>query len=57
MILGGTVGDPQGAVQGSFYVVCLFSQNGVSIGSSDPVTGKYGPGDALQVFNIICSFT
>jgi hypothetical protein len=57
MILTGQVGDPGGAVQGSFYVVCIFTQNGVSIGSSDPVTGKYGPGDALQLFNITCSFT
>ena len=57
MILTGQVGDPQGAVQGRFYVVCVFTQDGQTIGSSDPVAGKYGPGDALQVFNIVCSFT
>jgi hypothetical protein len=57
MVLTGQVGDPNGAVQGSFYVVCTVFQNGQSIGSSDAVTGKYGPGDALQVLNIICSFT
>jgi hypothetical protein len=57
MILTGQVGDPNGAVQGSFYVVCAFYQNGRSIGSSDPVAGKYEAGDAIQVFNIVCSFT
>ena len=57
MILTGQVGDPNGAVQGSFFVVCTFYQDGQSIGSSDPATGKYAPGDALQVLNITCSFT
>ena len=57
MILTGQVGDPAGAVQGSFYVTCSFSQDGQSIGSSDPVAGKYEAGAALQIFNIICSFT
>ena len=57
MILTGTVGDPNGAVQGSFFVTCAFFQNGQSIGSSDPVSGKYAPGDALQQFNLVCSFS
>jgi hypothetical protein len=57
MILTGTVGDPKGAVQGSFFVTCAFYQDGQHVGSSDPVAGKYAAGDALQEFNIICSFT
>jgi hypothetical protein len=57
MTLTGQVGDPNGAVQGSFFVTCAFFQDGEQIGSSDPVSGKYGPGDALQAFNIVCSFT
>lgn len=57
MILTGEVGDPNGPVQGSFFVVCAFYQNGQSIGSSDPAAGKYAPGSALQVLNITCSFT
>jgi hypothetical protein len=57
MILTGEVGDPNGAVEGSFYVTCAFYQNGQAVGSSDPVSGKYAAGDALQVFNIVCSFT
>ena len=57
MILTGTVGDPNGAVQGSFFVTCAFFQNGQSIGSSDAVSGKYAPGDALQQFNLVCSFS
>jgi hypothetical protein len=57
MILTGQCGDPSGAVQGSFYVVCTFFQDGQSIGSSGAAAGKYGPGDAIQVLNIICSFT
>jgi hypothetical protein len=57
MILTGTVGDPKGAVQGRFFVTCAFYQDGQPAGSSAPVSGQYGPGDALQEFNIICSFT
>jgi hypothetical protein len=57
MIFAGTVGDPNGAVQGSFFVACAFYQNGQHVGSSAPVSGKYAAGDALQTFNIICSFT
>lgn len=56
-ILTGDVGDPNGAVQGSFFVTCDFFQNGQPVGSSDPVQGKYGAGEARQDFNIICSFT
>jgi hypothetical protein len=57
MILSGTVGDPNGAVQGHFFVTCAFYQASQSIGSSDPVSGQYGAGEARQDFNIICSFT
>lgn len=57
MILTGRVGDPNGAVQGNYFVVCAFFQDGQQIGASDPVSGKYAAGDALQDFNIICSFT
>lgn len=57
MILAGTVGDPNGAVHGSFFVTCAFFQNRQSIGSSDPVSGNYAPGDALQQFDSICSFS
>lgn len=57
MILTGALGDPQGPVQGSFFVTCAFYQNKEYVGSSDPVSGKYGVGEARQDFNIICSFT
>jgi hypothetical protein len=57
MILTGSVGDPKGAVKGSFHVKCDFFQKGKPAGSSDPVKGKYGEGEARQDFNIICSFT
>lgn len=57
VILTGDVGDPNGAVQGSFDARCDFFQNGEPVGSSDSVSGKYGAGEARQDFNIICSFT
>lgn len=57
MILSGDVGDPNGPVEGNFYVICTFYQKGQTIGSSDPVSGKYAKGEARQDFNIICSFT
>lgn len=57
MILTGRVGDPNGAVKGQYFVTCAFFQSGQWVGSSDPVSGTYAAGDALQDFNIICSFT
>src|SRR5947207_3847558 len=40
MILTGDVGDPSGPVQGSFFVTCVFYQDGQYVGSSDPASGK-----------------
>lgn len=56
-ILTGDVGDPNGPVQGSYSVTCVFYQNGLQVGTSGPVQGKYGVGQARQDFNIICNFT
>ena len=56
IILTGALGDPKGAVKGSFYAVCAFYQNDDFVGQSDPVTGQYAAGEARQDFNIICSF-
>jgi hypothetical protein len=56
MVCTGRVADPQGATGNSFFVICAFLQGSKHIGSSDPVGGKFAAGEAVQDFNIICTF-
>jgi hypothetical protein len=57
MICTGRIGAPTTTGARSFYVTCLFFQEGQHIASSNPVSGKFGDGQAIQDFNIICSFS
>jgi hypothetical protein len=56
MVCTGRLAAPQGATNSSFFVICAFFQGSKHIGSSDPVSGKFAAGEAVQDFNIICTF-